>query len=182
MNVAEHLEATLGRIERGWSSAVVAGVQVCMFPERPSRGSTTLATLGLSNAVLAMREGRTVRQELLTVVPSVRPPEEFAQLLLWVAERVNADGRAVLRGDVLPLPDPVAKDSACRALYAAIPVVFPESLRTLDDTVPATVFVWLFPVLPAEVVFIAQSGWSEFEDRLESAQPDLFDLQRSSVA
>ena len=181
MNAAEHLEQHLGQMEQGWSSASAPGLQVCLFRNQPAAGVNTLSTLGLSNLDLAMASGRSVRQELMITIPGDRSPDEFAKLMLHVAERLVRTGRALLRGDVVSLGSTIASDSSADALYASIPVVFPEALATLRDTSPQTVFVWLVPLLPTEVAFVQASGWSDFEDRLEAAEPDLFDLRREAV-
>lgn len=181
MNAAEHLEQSLGKMERGWSSVSTPGIRVCLFRNQPTSGVDTLTTLGLSNTILAMNEGRSVRQELMMTVPVDRAKENFARKLLHIAERLVNSGRALLRGDVVDLGGTIASDSSAEALYAAIPVVFPEALATLPDTSPPTVFVWLIPLLPTEAAFVKSSGWSDFEDRLEASEPDLFDLRRDAV-
>jgi hypothetical protein len=181
MNTAEHLEQHLGPMERGWSSASLPGVQVCLFRDQPSPGVITLATIGLSNTVLAMSAERKVRQELLLAVRDDLPAEELAKLLIDVAELLIKRGRALLRGDIVRLGDRVAADSAADALYASIPVAFPDGLATLMDSTPATVVVWLIPLQPPEAAFVESSGWSDFEERLEAANPDLFDPERESV-
>lgn len=181
MNLPHHLEKYLGRIEQGWSSASLPGVQVCLFPDQPREDVMTLATLGLSNTVLEMRGTRKVRQELLFATYCDRTPDEFAQLLLHVAEEVLKTGRAPLRGDVLPLGDRVASDSHAEFFYASMPAVYPDELATMEGSDPATVIVWMIPILRAEAQFIERSGWSNFEDRLETVDPDLFDLTRSSI-
>lgn len=181
MNAAEHLERHLGSMERGWSSASLPGVQVCLFRDRPCPGVVTLTTLGLSNTVLAMSGGRQVRQEILLALHDDRHVEELGKLLLHVADLLLKRGRALLRGDVIPLGDKIAADTAADALYASIPVVFPEGLATLRESTPATVVVWLIPLQPAEATFVESSGWGVFEERLEAANPDLFDLGRGSV-
>ncbi|MGK4000058.1 suppressor of fused domain protein [Sorangium sp. So ce1024] len=181
MNAAEHLERHLGPMERGWSSSSLPGVQVCLFRDRPFAGVVTLATLGLSNTVLAMSGGRKVRQELLFACRNDTRIEELGKLLIHVAELMLTRERAVLRGDVILLGCRISADSAADSLYASIPVVYPEGLSTLMDSTPATVVVWLIPLQPTEAAFVKSSGWSDFEDRLESADIDLFDLCRGSV-
>lgn len=181
MNIAEHLELHLGQMERGWSSSSITGIQVCLFRDQPTQGVVTLATLGLSDKVLSMNERRTVRQELLIAIHSDKEPEEFARLLLHVAERLHRDGRTLLRGDIISFESTVTADCSANALYASIPVVFPDGLATLKDTAPQTVVVWLFPLLPPEVTLIRATNWSEFEDRLEDAEPDLFNVCRDSI-
>jgi len=181
MNAAEHLESHLGPIGEGWGSNSLPGVQVCAFREQPAEGLVTVATLGLSDFILSLGNTKRVRQELLFAFPAEKQPDEFAQLLLHVADGIVTRQTALLRGEVVPLGDRVAADSDAEALYASLPVSFPDSLRTLSSTEPPTVFVWLFPVLPREVSAIAENGWDAFEDALERVQPDLFDLARVSV-
>ena len=181
MNAAEHLERHLGPMERGWSATSLSGIQVCLFRDRPAPGVTTLATLGLSNTVLQMSSNRRARQELLLASYDEGPSEDLVKALMHGAETVLAREHALLRGDVVPLGGRITAGSTATGLYSSIPVVFPAGLATLQDSVPATVVVWLIPLLPAEIDFIESSGWSEFEERLEAADPDLFDLGRSSV-
>jgi hypothetical protein len=180
VNAAEHLERHLGPMEGGWSSASCPGVQICLFRNQPSAGVLTFATLGLSNTTLAMSQDRTVRQELLLAVRDDRLAEEVAKLLFHVADLLIRRKGALLRGEVIHIGDSIGGGRA-DALYAAIPVAFPQDLATLECSSPPTVVVWLVPLQPAEVAFVESCGWSEFEHRLEAADPDLFDLSRSSV-
>ena len=181
MNVAEHLEQHLGPIERGWSAESLPGVQVCLFRDRPETGVFSLATLGLSNSILAMSGDRNVRQELLLAIRGDVFLDDLVKMLMHVAETLLARKRALLRGDVFPLGQPIGKGSAASALYSSIPVIFPESLATLRDSTPPTVFVWMIPLLASEAAFVESSGWSEFEDCMEAANPDLFDIARGSI-
>lgn len=181
MNAAEHLEMFLGLMNGGWSSRSLPGIQICLFPDQPVSGINTLATLGLSNTILVMEDKRSVRQELLLAVPDDRQPEEFAKLLLTVAEQLETNKKALMRGEVIHLGEQIAMDSHANALYSSMPVLFPAGIATLADSAPPTVIVWLIPLLPSEVSFIESSGWSEFEDRLEAVDPDLFNLCRESI-
>jgi hypothetical protein len=153
-----------------------------MFEGSPAPGIATYATLGLSSHVLAMPTGRQVRQEILLALASNFTSEEMAKLLAHVAEGIIRQHRALLRGEVLPMDHAIAPSSGCSSLYVAIPVAFPDGLGTCSDTDPPTVFVWLVPVHSEEAAFVSQFGWSEFEERLEQANPDLFDLERGSIA
>lgn len=123
MDLSQHLEKHLGRIDQGWSSASLPGVQVCLFPDQPREDVMTSATLGLRNTVLNMQGKRQVRQELLFATYVDRAPDEFGQLLLHVADEILKTGRAPLRADVLPLGDRVAADSNAEFLYASMPAV-----------------------------------------------------------
>ena len=180
MNAVEHLETYLGPMERGWSSNDTPGVQVCLFRDQPSQGVNTVATLGLSNALLELSDARRVRQELLLAAREGASPDDLGRILLHVARLLVQRGRAVLRGEVIPLGQEI-EGGGCDALYASIPVVYPDGLSTLRDSEPACVIVWLVPIHRAEAAFVDASGWDAFEDVLEEANPDLFDLSRKGV-
>jgi len=118
MNPAQHLELHLGRMERGWSSKSLPGIQICLFRDQPIPNVSTLTTLGLSNSALVMNEGRRVRQELVFATDAEQPPDDYAKLLLHVAEGLHASGRALLRGDIVSLESPITACSAADASYA----------------------------------------------------------------
>jgi hypothetical protein len=154
---------------------------VCLFEDRPVSAALTYATLGLSRHVLDMPGGRGVRQELLLPVWRRFEDDDLARLLAWVAEQIVGEHHAQLRGDVIPLGLPIARGSRCSALYVSLPVVFPGELATCDETDPPSVFAWLVPIHPEEADCVKREGWGAFEDQLERADPDLFDLGRSPV-
>ncbi|WP_169796771.1 suppressor of fused domain protein [Chondromyces crocatus] len=182
--IDQHMERYLGPIARGWGSRVgeSADVQVCLFEECPIPGTVTYATLGLSRHVLKMPQGREVRQELLLSVSLRFADENRARLLAHIADNLVHDHQALLRGEVFHLGFAVAPGSPCTGLYIALPVVFPDALATYPETQPPTVFPWLIPVHRNEAALVARLGWDAFEDRLEHADPDLFDLTRPSIA
>lgn len=152
-----------------------------MFADRPAAGVTTLATLGLSTAVLSMGGNREVRQELLLAFADADGTEELAKLLLSVAEGMLDRGRALARGEVIGNHPSTPVGTVPPELYASMPVVYPQGLTTLADSNPATVFVWLVPLRVPETEFIRAKGWNAFEDLLQDADPDLFDLRRVSI-
>jgi hypothetical protein len=182
-SVDEHLERHLGPIARGWCDHVgeSAGIQVCLFEERPVPGTVTYATLGLSRHILDMPRGREVRQELLVSVSRRSADDNLAKLLAYVADGLVREHHALLRGQVLSLGHPVARGSRCNSLYVSLPSVFPYEMATCAATQPATVFPWLIPIHAEEAELVARLGWNEFETRLEHADPDLFDHERPPV-
>jgi hypothetical protein len=182
MTVSKHLEHHLGPIKRGWSSASgPEDIQVCCFPGQPDASASTYATLGLSHHVLKMKDAREVRQELVMSFHTEHAPEALPSLLFHVAERMIREHAALLRGEVISLGHPVVPGTEMTALYASLPVLLPDDFATFSGTSPTTVFVWLFPILPAEARYIADHGWSAFEDALEQRSPDLLDPHRRSV-
>lgn len=181
-NVIEHLEHHLGPLARGWGSpGEPVGVQVALFESQPIEGVVSYATLGLSRHRLAMHEGREVRQELVFSVAERFADELLPMLLLYVAERIVREHRAVLAGEVFPLGYRVCAGSGADSLYVSVPVVFPDEMAVYEGSDPKTIVAWLFPVLPPEVALVDREGWPRFEELLERADPDLFDLTRESI-
>jgi hypothetical protein len=182
MSVAEHLERYLGPIAEGWSLRDSdTGIQVVRFDDKPDPGVSTLSTLGLSRHTLGMPRDRTVRQEILMVIRSEADLEAAAAALLSLAMPLAATHRAFLRGEVVGPGNPVIEGSPMNAFYATRPTVFPDGLATYEGSEPPTVVVWMIPIHSKEAAFARVNGWSDFEDRLEALQPDLFNLQRHAL-
>ena len=175
-DIVQHLEVHLGKIARGWGDA--GEIQVVQFPDQPQKGIVTYSTLGLSSTPLPMNQGRTVRQELLVSVDSSFKPESVASFLVTFAEDVRGQDRALLRGDVVGPSEPLVPGVRARAVYASIPVFFDEDLATYRGSSPPTVLVWLIPLPPEDAEFVKTQGWESFEDRLEAASVDFWDLNR----
>jgi hypothetical protein len=177
--VVKHLEHHLGEATGGWGDK--SRIQVLHFPARPEPGIVTYATLGLSDAVLPMGNGRTVRQELLLAVRAAFDPAAVAGMLTSFADYVVGQGRALLRGDVVGPSDPLIPGVEARAVYAAMPVVFPEGIDTMRESTPPTVFVWLAPLRVEDAEYVRFHGWSAFEDALERVPLDFWDLNRAPL-
>lgn len=181
--IVEHLETYLGSITKGWAPGLTVGIQVALFQNTPSSGLATLTSLGLNEHVLQLPKERIVRQEVLLVVDIQSPLERLSALVLRIAEMVLESHKALLRGQVLPLEEPVISGGLLTHLYVCIPYFFGEEAQTMLSSVPPTVLAWLVPITQAEASFIAKNGWNAFEDHLEATgeQLDLFDLKRPST-
>jgi hypothetical protein len=179
-----HLEGQLGSIDGGWSETVSGErllFKVLRFVDVPMAGGSTFATFGMSDVELALPSGKGVRQELLFSCHRAGHAKPIPGLLHVVGEDLLRAGRALARGDVIGPAGPLFPGSSLTALYSSTPVVFPESLHVWVGSTPATVFVWLIPITSPEAKLVRDLGWSKFEDLLESRDPDLFDLNRTSL-
>jgi hypothetical protein len=179
--VVEHLEHYLGRIQQGWGPSEDGSIQIVRFANRPHKGVSTYATLGLSDQIKTLGGRRKVRMELVFSARDGFASEDVASFLLTFAEFVSSKKEALLRGDVVGPSEPLIAGVSANAVYAAIPVMFDKGFEALETTEPTTVFVWLLPLVGDEPERIRGTGWEPFEDALEQAQIDLFDLNRSSV-
>jgi hypothetical protein len=182
-DLIEHLESHLGPLEGGWrqTDSGDGGVRVVSFADQPYAGVRTYVTLGLSRRPLPMPRHREVRQEIVFVAGDRHPAEQAASFLLTFAEHVRGQKRALLRGDVVGPGPRLIPGVALNAVYAAIPVLHDESFATFSGSEPPTVFVWAVPLHAAEAKLVRRIGWEEFEDLLESRDPDLADLDRASL-
>lgn len=179
MTLISHIEHTLGQLEQGWSfSEGSSQVQVVRFRNQPFDGVVTYVTLGLSNVLLSMPQGREVRQELVFTAYEKFSAEAVSSFMLSFCDYILARKQALLRGDVVGPSAPLIPNVAVNSVYASIPVVFDESFSTYKGSSPHTVMVWLIPLLKEEAGFVKANGWSEFEDMLERENPDLMDLNR----
>lgn len=177
-----HMERYLGPIDYGWSSPQgPQGIQAVRFLGQPHEGATTYTTLGMSQRVLPMPKNRKVRQELLIFAEKGYPGKELASFLLTFCEYVMSQKQALLRGDVVGPASPLIPDVRCNSVYASIPVMHADGLATYEGSKPATVFVWLVPLLDVEASYIRSNGWSRFEDILEAKNPDFGNLNRDPV-
>lgn len=177
-----HVEESLGKLDSGWSFEKGSNqIQVARFANQPFEGATTYVTLGLSNNLLPMPQGREVRQELVFTAYDNFPAEQIASFMLTFCDYILSRKRALLRGDVVGPSDPIIPGVAANAIYAAIPVVFNERFHTYNDSSPPTVMVWLLPLVGEEASFVKQNGWNQFEDLLEAEDPDLWDLNRPAI-
>jgi Suppressor of fused protein (SUFU) len=182
--LVEHYESVLGTIDSAWSALGdddAVRFSVLRFRGAPMRGAETLATLGLSHTRLALPRGRAVRQELVVTCYERFAGDDLAALLQAVGEDVLDKGTALLRGEVLGPAGQLLPDTALTALYVSVPAVFPDQLHGYEGSDPETVIVWLVPISTGEATLVRERGWSAFEELLEAADPDLFDLHRASL-
>jgi hypothetical protein len=180
-----HYEAALGEVDGAWSESAGGErllFKVLRFIDAPMPGVVTFATLGLSDIRLTLPDGRDVRQELIFSCYDRFAVSSVPALLHAVGSELLREGRALSRGEVLGPAGPLLPGTSLTALYVAIPVVFPDGLRTWSGSDPATVIAWMVPISTGEAGLIRHSGWSGFEDVLVDQDPDLFDLTRRGVA
>jgi hypothetical protein len=185
MTILDHFERHLGLLTGGWKATNLQSdeseIRVIRFPRTPYLGATTFATVGLSDHVVTLSGGRTVRQELLFATRDEHPTVQVASFLLTFASFIKSNSLVLLRGDVVGPSAPLIPGVAANAVYASVPVIFPPGIETYRGTSPATVVVWLIPLMKSEAEFIRGSGWSRFEDLMEEKDPDLLDMNRSPV-
>ncbi|MGO4505345.1 MULTISPECIES: suppressor of fused domain protein [unclassified Dyella] len=179
--VYEHLESYAGEIVRGWtcdSNGDKLPFQVVQTAGGPYLGTTTFATLGLSNFQLpadkASHASKLIRHELLMIVPSDAIPPNLVGVIQQIGLEAISRGAAYLRGELLGPRGELFEGHEPKALYASLPVYFPDDFGSVDaDGVGDVAFVWLIPLLDKEVNYLSSHGWPDFESSLVSEDPDL---------
>ena len=178
-----HLEHYLGRIQEGWtdpSNRNDKNFQIARFV-MPEDRLQCFSTIGFSNyGLVSPYSGKSVHAELLMMVHAGidRP----AAILDQIARELIASGKAILRGDVIGPRGRIFDCGKMTALYATLPVYFPDEFSTcVIDEVRKIAIIWLVPITTDEAEFIKTYGWSQFEDRLEKQGVDLTDIERESI-
>lgn len=182
MTIIEHLEKHLGKIDQGWKeNAVDHELQVVSFKDSPGVTVTTYLTLGFSDCAMNLSDVKKVRQELVFSVYTLTNSELVVSFLLFLCELIIDRGKAVLRGEVIPLSKGISQKMGFDAVYCTIPVFFDDEFCTYNESLPSTVMVWILPIYQSEANYIEAHGWESFEDLLEDQDPDLCSLERNSV-
>jgi hypothetical protein len=179
-----HLESFLGPIKSGKQSCTSnkkLPFQVIRFEHRPSPLHITQTTLGLSNYLLELPNGSTIRQELCLCYDSKSQDLEPEIFLFVIGKDVQQSKKAVLRGSVLGPFGSLFPSSPLEAFYCTFPLYFTEEFHEFNQVEPQVVFVWLLPIYLEEVNFISENGWESFEELLYQTEIDLLDYDRPSI-
>jgi Suppressor of fused protein (SUFU) len=178
------MEAFLGPTDGGWTKTDdghLFNFPVLRFSKWPQYPNITVyATLGLSNTVLSITDGK-IRHELLFATHARYAEPGYAAVLHVVGAELIRSGIGLLRGETIPPRGPIADGSSLSALYCSVPTFLPDDANVFKHTIPPTVFVWLLPITERELSFVISHGWSQFEDELVKQDPDLFDLMRPGI-
>lgn len=184
--LVEHLELYFGTIETGWKPEewTDSSIQIVEFRNGKIPGVTVLSTLGLSSFPLQSSVSeKLIRQELFVMLKKDEQPQpRLAAILDQVARERVGSNLPVLRGDVVVKEGLLLTKGDFVGFYATLPIYYPESFWTFNDEHNgAVIFGWLIPIKKEEWLYIRQNGWSAFEESLDTAKFDLFDLDRASI-
>lgn len=182
-DVLSHLERYLGKMVSGYiiSANSPSVFQIAKFSHQPIASATTFTTLGLSKASLQQPDGSLIRQELLFSLYDGSLSDEVAKLLAVIADELLRSKKALTRGQVLGPSGPLLSSSGKEALYVTYPIYFPEEFHTFKNFSLQTFIAWLVPITAQEAADVKTFGWASFEHLLESKDPDLLDIHRSSL-
>lgn len=182
MNLIEHIETTLGQIQRGWEVTCLGfDFQIVKIRNRDFEEVITYMTLGFSDLILKLSESKDVRQELIFSIYEEDQEKEDLVLesIMEIATSILDNNAAILRGDVVQLH---RANNPMYGLYATSPSFVNGDFAVFDHSLPPTVMVWLFPVFQKEHILIQNSDWNTFESLLEKNHTDALDFDRPSIA
>lgn len=175
MDLIQHIEKHVGRIENSWQLPDFPSFQVLRFRNQPNSGITTFCTLGMSRAKLHLPNLRLVKLEFIfSIKEGLYDDEDVASFLLTFTQSIIESGTAVLRGEVIGPGPPIFSNCKSNNIYCSIPVFFGDEFDLFDSKPIQTVFVWLIPLTETDANFIKVNGWRRFEDELEKIETTSF--------
>ncbi len=180
-NLTSHLERHLGKIDVAWKDAdgTVWPFYVLRFLGGPVTDTVTYSTLGLADSPVSNKQ---VRHELFIMTRSSFGGESFPGLLHQVGTEAISKNRAYLRGDVIGPRGTLITGTNMEALYVSLPIYLPDSFATYNSPEGIScVFAWLIPITFDEAAVVRLKGWEQFENKLAESDPDLMNLNRSSI-
>lgn len=181
MKIYEHIEHYLGPITKSWSLKDQSPeLQVLKFDNELKENVSTYVTLGLSNTILSLGQ-KNVRHEFVFAAYDSFNSEDIASFLLTFSLHVKETGKGMLRGEFVE-GKPLISNVKSTGVYASIPVFWDENFQVFNGMIPPVAIVWLMPLLKDEALFIQQKGWNQFEDILEKAECDFWDLNRGPIS
>lgn len=185
MGLIDHFERRLGRISDG-RSRKIDGVQIAHYEGGQFRDVESWSTLGMSRHILTVR-GTDNRYALEVFFAARRISGGFTadmgRCVEWIASEMVRRHEARIRGDVQQLPSVIHANSVLDNVYFANPVYYDEDFYSveLEHGGQSAGIVWLIPIGPREARYVREHGWQAFEEQLERADPDLFDMARSEI-
>lgn len=181
-----HLETFLGPLEHGWSArpdGQKMPFQVAEFRGGALDGIHTFATVGLSNTgLISQPRGKAIHMECIMALHAGQGAKNIPALLQTVGAMMLHEGRPIIRGEVIgPSRSAILNGTPFSALYAAMPVYWPDAFASVDVSGFTVIIAWLIPIMEEEAAFIHGQGWGAFENLLEESGEDLLDMERRSV-
>lgn len=180
-----HLESEFGEIKHGWDRFPEGGkwpFQVISLGNGRYNGISTFSTLGLSNYLLnSPVSSKNIQQELFLMVPNSYGYKNIPSLLNDIGSFAIENKKAFLRGYIVDCYSGIALiHTNFTAFYVSPPVYFPDSFASFSSISDETVIAicWLIPIYEEEKVFIKNNGWEKFEEVIENANPNFFDINR----
>jgi Suppressor of fused protein (SUFU) len=184
-SIITHLEKYCGPIVSGWScdpDGARMPFQIVRMERGPIAETITHSTLGLGKIPLKSRSSqKVIRQELVMLSRSTATPQNLPALLQQLGTKALQREYAYLRGDVIGPRGHLLSNSTVTALYVSVPVYFPEEFANVEAEDGTVIFAWLVPITDQEARFVSETGWDEFEAKLEQEDPDLLDFRRHSL-
>jgi Suppressor of fused protein (SUFU) len=180
----QHMESYFGTIEAGWGlkENTDSAVEIVEFRTGFAAKAAVFSTLGMSSFPIKSADGeKQIRQEIFVMVrPGQRDARLSAVLKQIALERVR-ESKPVLRGEVIQRPGQIFLQFDFEAFYATLPIYYPKESWTFGEGDDEVMFCWLLPIRQMEHQFIQMRGWMPFEDKMDDAHFDLFDLDREDL-
>jgi hypothetical protein len=183
--VAKHAAAAFGGRPNVWDyhhDTEPLTIGVLKSADRPTRGVTAYATIGVSDTPLLREDGSPFDGRMEIAGVCATKDEAFGNVLAAAAfciirtRRVYPPGSAMKNYVAEYFPD-----SSVPHLYFTAPFLWEDALTTLDCGTKRVSWVLAMPISNGERDYLEKHGDDALESLFESEQIDIFDLGRASV-
>lgn len=183
MKLVEHIEKYLGEIRGGdlTTHPIYGNLTFPYFLNQPFEKINTHLTLGLNKHILDINKVKQGRIELLISLNKDYSNHQISEALLDVSDSILKNHIAPLRGSIIENKSDFFKQYKIDGFYVTHPVFFEEEFWIFEESDPSTIFIWLIPLFSEEINFIKSNGWNKFEDLLETADCDFWNLERDLI-
>lgn len=181
MKLIQHIEKYIGTIEGGISTSheIYGNLSFSYIYNQPFDNIITYLSLGISNHELSIDNNK-IRIELLMSTYNIYSKSEISECLFDISSKILNIHSAPSRGSVIESSFFIEKYNIY-GFYCTFPVFFEEEFWVLKNDNFDIFFIWLIPLFKEEIEFIELNGWSKFEDLLEIADCDFWNLTRDKV-
>ena len=187
LSLVDHFESHLGslpEVQAALGFETSHGfIQVLRFPNKPVDGVITYATLGMSQPThLNGRNGYAhPKQEFVFCCYDQFSDYPIPPLMAALAEHLIEAKQYLSKGMVLGPRGPLFEGSPLEALYTYDAGKISAGFDRVYNTSSDTEVLWLLPLTHTETKYIEEFGFQAFDDLIENTDPDMLNLERSSV-
>jgi hypothetical protein len=145
-------------------------------------GVTVVSTVGFSHFLpQPSPNGKQLRQELFLMMRDGQFDPGMPAVLGQILDGQLATKKGILRGEAIHRPGRFFAGGQFAAMYATLPVYYPKDRWLFhDENLGNVLLCSLLPIMENELSYIAHFGHVKFDEVLEAAQFDPFDLDRPS--
>lgn len=161
----------------------VLSVDILRCENQPVEGISSYSTIGLSDYPMLTESGAEFPTRLEIAGACATADQLFANILASAAFGIIRSQKLYGPGSVLPgYVHEYYPESSVPHLYFTAPFLWEDSLKTLDCATKKASWLLAIPISDREWRYLQSNGDKAFEELLEKANIDIFDLYRAPAA